>query len=738
MRPDIDAAGSTQAFEDQEASVVPPMTGASQEFWSASTYRDEVAAPQAARAVPARPAQPSASAPSFDAANVTRDDVGPGAARSDAVPGAARETHSSSAIVRPAVTHQVVIPERQMSRPVPRDVASSPVDTPASTMHLPAPEPQRSRAEDFAQIVAPSGQPQTNRGSPVMPVAEPVVPQAIEAQGVRDPHVSREVEATRTNERVDAVALRPQAPAPLGEQASAMRAASSPGAVDDAASPRVLPDLKADVAASHAETARRPSDVATTSLPLETMPGRDASPQSFASPRTAAAAPTVRSAPSEPLASAPIVDDAPRREVTPPASEPEVERASVQPAIDPAISAFESATASVLPTVPTIEPPISGGEWPAEKETLAADEASAGQSASRDSARPGSMRPTEERRGRRPPGQREVSRPRSAQAADPAARQQPVRHEPTQNERPMEDWRRLLFEATGSRTPRGAGSTAPAAASERPAPEPAAQAPRPATPLTGVASKNAAPLLESTRRFLRPRVGIDPATVPIVRGPIADRLADNASADAVAIGEMIVLPSAHDERSPRTLGLLAHELTHVAQRRQPRFVPPVLRAAQSDATSMKGPTSTGGPSFEEGLARRTERAVWNDAQRVTDQGEGGSPSDWNDSVPTVSTRSDVDAGPKPWGNLPAPWEPLSLGGTSPRESAAPASTAPTSSAEQVVHYADKGRALDDDDHAPAEKAAPTDAAPAPDLDALARRVYDVLKRRLAAERRREG
>jgi hypothetical protein len=40
-----------------------------------------------------------------------------------------------------------------------------------------------------------------------------------------------------------------------------------------------------------------------------------------------------------------------------------------------------------------------------------------------------------------------------------------------------------------------------------------------------------------------------------------------------------VLPPALDERAPRTLGLLAHELTHVAQRRSARFVPPVIRDA---------------------------------------------------------------------------------------------------------------------------------------------------------------
>jgi hypothetical protein len=56
-----------------------------------------------------------------------------------------------------------------------------------------------------------------------------------------------------------------------------------------------------------------------------------------------------------------------------------------------------------------------------------------------------------------------------------------------------------------------------------------------------------------------------------------------------------------------------------------------------------------------------------------------------------------------------------------------------------IHLAERGRSLDREEHAsPAHGVATGEATAPPDLDALARRVYDVLKRRLSAERRREG
>jgi hypothetical protein len=64
--------------------------------------------------------------------------------------------------------------------------------------------------------------------------------------------------------------------------------------------------------------------------------------------------------------------------------------------------------------------------------------------------------------------------------------------------------------------------------------------------------------------------------------------------------------------------------------------------------------------------------------------------------------------------------------------------APAPAAPPAVQTAVHGRSLSESpDHAAAE--APANGhtpSPAPDIDALARQVYDVLKRRLAAERRR--
>jgi len=90
-----------------------------------------------------------------------------------------------------------------------------------------------------------------------------------------------------------------------------------------------------------------------------------------------------------------------------------------------------------------------------------------------------------------------------------------------------------------------------------------------------------------------------------------------------------------------------------------------------------------------------------------------------------------------WGGLPAPWEPLPMPEFSPPASAAPTMATPSYADDTPVHFADRGRPAE---ASPAAAAAPHshDAAPPPDLDTLARRVYDVLKRRLAAERRREG
>ncbi|MEO6527546.1 MAG: DUF4157 domain-containing protein [Gemmatimonadaceae bacterium] len=416
------------------------------------------------------------------------------------------------------------------------------------------------------------------------------------------------------------------------------------------------------------------------------------------------------------------------------------------------------------------------------------------------------IRAVEERRGRRSstPVPRLTARkpvigatrePPTPPPHDALPRSEPIAASATpEANRSMNDWRRLLFEATREPAPRDARAGAPIPApAHAPIPQPTAPPPAmrtaqladarahatasastvappvalpaaapvaslaasPAaprdTPIAArpAASADSAPLLESTRRFLRPRVGIDPSTVPIVRGPHADQFLANARADAAAIGETIALPSVHDERSPRALGLLAHELTHVAQRRAPRFVPPVVRTPRADAPPARPGQSRQMPSAEEGLARRVERAVRSDAERGADRSEDDDLTVSSDVGPVVSALADVDTMPerdaKLWGTLPAPWEPMTYApATSSRATSTPAmASAPVDTA--AAQFAEQGRALDEPASSVTTQSASASSAssassstPAPDLDALARRVYDVLKRRLAAERRREG
>ena len=100
----------------------------------------------------------------------------------------------------------------------------------------------------------------------------------------------------------------------------------------------------------------------------------------------------------------------------------------------------------------------------------------------------------------------------------------------------------------------------------------------PAQPPTAV--ERPATLPDSSRATLRTMTGVDPAGVRIYRGPLAERVTATQNADALTDGGAIALGAGHATDTPETLGLLAHELTHVAQRRAPRFVPPIAQAPQ--------------------------------------------------------------------------------------------------------------------------------------------------------------
>ncbi|NTV64092.1 MAG: DUF4157 domain-containing protein [Oscillochloris sp.] len=291
----------------------------------------------------------------------------------------------------------------------------------------------------------------------------------------------------------------------------------------------------------------------------------------------------------------------------------------------------------------------------------------------------------------------------------------------------------------------------------RPQLEPKAPAPFPAF-------SSPSPLRESTRRFLRPLLGIDPATVRVHRGPVAARVAAAYDADAVALGDDIALGAGNSEDTPATIGLIAHELTHVARMRAPRFVPPLGSAPRGTPGTL---------ADEERLASQVEHATERAAQASAAQ-----------ATPLPSAPQAPDpAMPDIWGGLPAPWEPLpewmaqpsgmppqgverrvapsaSLRTTPkatppamtastskaraappsrppPRQPVAPVGPAPAPAAQPVTPWkAETTRP--DPPTSPELTSAPPAAAPAPDLDAMARQVYDILKRRLAAEARRRG
>jgi hypothetical protein len=267
-----------------------------------------------------------------------------------------------------------------------------------------------------------------------------------------------------------------------------------------------------------------------------------------------------------------------------------------------------------------------------------------------------------------------------------------------------------------------------------------------------------APLLsESNRRFLRAAVGVDPATVHLSRGQDAGRLTSAYRADAVTIGDDVALAPGRGDETAEGLGLLAHELTHVARRRDPTAIPPIARPSEQRPGFR--PASPGSATDEEALARTVEAQTVRAARMrfapPIASGSVGSaaarPVDKPDGAQAASPVEDAPAAPDRgrWGNLPAPWEPLPdwLAPSRSVEApplpvvtvapAPPAFTTPPQPGAPVVHAAETARTLP----APRQRETPSQEqtpTPAPDIDALARQVYAVLKRRLAAERRRSG
>lgn len=302
---------------------------------------------------------------------------------------------------------------------------------------------------------------------------------------------------------------------------------------------------------------------------------------------------------------------------------------------------------------------------------------------------------------------------------------------------------------------------------------------------------------ESSRRFLTPRLGIDPRTVPLHRGAETDRLLTRLDADAATDGQSVLIQSALQPDSPEALGTLAHELTHITRVREPGFVPPMARSAAVPEQRLNAAQVDHGVP-EEGIALNVEGEIRAAARRFVagqtltlqtqsvdataparprqqrppttlagfERAESPTSPGSPDSVSTI----DPAEVPDEWGTLPKPWQPLPSWLAEPaieepeyrsQQGNAGSNQTPSTSdlwvapangtgnwttnglSGSAMARADTGREIAETTAMvqPEPVAQPLEGSertPEPDLDALARQVYAVLRRRLATERRRSG
>ncbi len=253
------------------------------------------------------------------------------------------------------------------------------------------------------------------------------------------------------------------------------------------------------------------------------------------------------------------------------------------------------------------------------------------------------------------------------------------------------------------------------------------------------------PLPLQARARLAPLLGADVSGVHVVRDARAAEAVAEVGADALAVGDTVLLGAGQDLSSPQSLALLAHELTHVLRERQPGFVPASVRRQTRSARL-----------DEETLAERVEGQVRQRLQAAR---------------PAESPRPTAGAAPSPseWNGLPAPWDPMPhweapATNEAPRQAApraaaaapaplasapaAPAAAAPFASGARAASSARSVASSDSGSDSAGAGGSEVAQGPAvgfdhrktnrnaPDLDRLAVQIYAILKRRLSDEMRR--
>jgi Domain of unknown function (DUF4157) len=299
----------------------------------------------------------------------------------------------------------------------------------------------------------------------------------------------------------------------------------------------------------------------------------------------------------------------------------------------------------------------------------------------------------------------------------------------------------------------------------------------PAAPAEAPAPLERVQLSGHARRFLEPLVGFDPEQVNVFTGEAVRLAARDLGADAAAVNGDVLLPNVANLESPEGLGLLAHELTHVPEqvnRVQTNETAQLETRAQSEPLRSPrrfvAPLPTLAPitqdvpfATEEDRARRAEaRAtqIARNAEPVRDVSRwNGLPAPW-EPMPSFE-RSDAEEGvislvgaglsTSAWGNeVSAPsWSTegaasSSTEGTASSSFTAPAaysSSAPSSAASSSATSSGGAQLAETGREMPAETGGSGGGAAGgggEDMEKLARQVYDVLKRKLLSERRREG
>ena len=363
--------------------------------------------------------------------------------------------------------------------------------------------------------------------------------------------------------------------------------------------------------------------------------------------------------------------------------------------------------------------------------------------------------------------------------------------------------------------------TARAALHERPAsgfsasitPQNTAQLEAPTTP-----TLEPVRLSGATRRFLEPLVGFDPNEVSVYTGDAASRTTRDLRAEAAAQNGAVLLPDASNLETPAQLGLLAHELIHVAQQQRTVSARPpdatreaVTNSALEDATletpssaqpSLESPRLSGAASRRFVPALPSAGTVGSADTRSADTRSAGefsniashtvrqSSAPLLENISSYASEEDralaaearvvqiarteslsadptINTAAPSWNGLPAPWErlpsfetrsndegvvsligaglsPQGWGGSatttnpvgyasSVSSSSAVSSVSSGSSAMTAApQAAEVGREL------PQVGGVAASASGGPDLEQLAKQVYDVLKRRLQSDRRRGG